>query len=50
MLLLRSFALMRLAATVMALWVIRSGMRHQPRLPVPLLWLVVAVLLWNASA
>ncbi len=55
LLLLRWFAAMWLAATVMALWVARLGtstrrnLRSLLRLPVPLLWLVVAVLCWRAS-
>lgn len=51
-LLLYSFAAMWLVATVMALWVAGRGMgslRGLLRLPVPVLFLVVAVLLWLAS-
>jgi hypothetical protein len=51
-LLLRSFAVMWLAATAMATWVSRLRMRNLRsffRLPVPLLWVVVAVLCWRAS-
>ena len=58
MLMLRWFAGMWLAATVMALWIAsrdargaRSprNLRNILRLPVPLLWVVIAVLCWNAS-
>lgn len=52
MLLLRWFAVMWLAATAMALWVSRPAVRNLRnllRLPVPLLWVVVAVLCWKAS-
>lgn len=51
-LLLQWFAATWLAATAMALWVVRAGLRHPRnffRLPVPLLWIVVAVLCWNAA-
>lgn len=51
-LLLRWFAAMWLAATAMALWVVRGAMRNPHRLlrlPVPLVWVVVAVLCWTAS-
>ena len=51
-LLLRWFAAMWLAATVMALWIAARGsrgLRGVLRLPVPVLWVVVAVLCWNAS-
>jgi hypothetical protein len=48
-LLLRWFAAMWLAATAMAAWVTRRHLRFSPLLPVPLLWVVVAVLCWNAS-
>ena len=50
-LLLRWFAAMWLVATVMALWIGRRGLRNRTflRLPVPVLWLVVAVLCWKAS-
>ncbi len=51
-LLLRWFAAMWLAAAVMALWVAGRRVRnprHLLRLPVPLLWPVIAALLWNAS-
>ena len=50
--LLRWFAGMWLAATAMALWIARRGLRNPReflRLPVPLLWVVVAVLCWAAS-
>ena len=50
--LLRWFVAMWLAATAMALWVARRGLRNPRqllRLPVPLLWVVVAVLCWQAS-
>lgn len=48
--LLRWFTFTWLAATAMALWVAREGLRnrHFFRLPVPLLWVVVAVLCWTA--
>jgi hypothetical protein len=52
MLLLRWFAAMWLAATAMALWIAWRGtgsLRNLLRLPVPLLWVVVAVLCWNSS-
>lgn len=52
-LLLRWFAAMWVAATVMALWVARRRLREPRtllRLPVPLVWMVVAVLCWAASA
>lgn len=51
-LLLRWFAAMWLAATAMAVWVVplrRRNLRNVLRLPVPLLWVVVAVLCWRAS-
>jgi hypothetical protein len=51
-LLLRWFAAMWLAATAMALLVATprlSHLRNFVRLPVPLLWVVVAVLCWTAS-
>jgi hypothetical protein len=48
-LLLRWFAVMWLAATGMAAWVTRRHLRFSPLLPVPLLWVVVAVLFWMAS-
>ena len=51
-LLLRWFAATWLAATAMALWVVRAGLsrpRQFFRLPVPLLWVVVALLCWNAA-
>lgn len=51
-LLLRWFAAMWVVATVMALWVARKGLREPRtllRLPVPLLWMVVAALCWTAS-
>ena len=46
---LRWFAVMWLAATVMAVWVVRPAVRQLWRLPVPMLWVVVAVLCWLAS-
>jgi hypothetical protein len=52
MLLLRWFAAMWFAATIMFGWVARRGLRNPRqllRLPVPLLWVVVAVLCWLAS-
>jgi hypothetical protein len=48
-LLLRWVAAMWLAATAMAAWVTRRHLRFSPLLPVPLLWVVVAVLCWEAS-
>jgi hypothetical protein len=51
-LVLRWFAAMWLAAAAMAIWVALRrvrGLRGLFRLPVPLLWVVVAVLCWNAS-
>ena len=54
-LLLRWFAAMWLAATAMAFWISWRGMRslrslrNLLRLPVPLLWVVIAVLCWKAS-
>jgi hypothetical protein len=51
-LLLRWFAAMWLAATAMAVWVTRRKLRNLRsllRLPVPLLWVVVAVLCWLES-
>ncbi len=50
--LLRWFAVMWLAATAMTLWVIRERLRNPLqffRLPVPLFWVIVAVLCWKAS-
>lgn len=48
--LLRWLAAMWLAATAMALWVVRpNNLRKLLRLPVPLLWVLIAVLLWKAS-
>jgi hypothetical protein len=53
--LLRLFAVMWLVATAMAILVATRGARGLPglrgllRLPVPLLWVVIAVLCWNAS-
>jgi hypothetical protein len=47
--LLRWFAVMWLAATVMAGWVTRRHLRLSPLLPVPLVWVVVAVLCWLGS-
>jgi hypothetical protein len=49
-LLLRGFAAMWLGATLMAAFVTRSAWRQVPRLPVPLLWMVVAALCWRAAA
>lgn len=49
-LLLRGFAAMWLGATVMAAFVTRPAWRQVPRLPVPLLWMVVAALCWRAAA
>ena len=52
MLVLRWFAVMWLAATVMALWVVRRGLRNPRsllRLPVPVFWVVLAILCWIAS-
>lgn len=49
---LRWLAAMWLAATAMALWVagVRpNNLRNLLRLPVPLLWVLIAVLLWKAS-
>jgi hypothetical protein len=48
-LLLRWFAVMWLAATAMAAWVTRPHLRFSPLLPVPMLWVVIAVLCWTAS-
>ena len=47
--LLRSFAVMWIAATGMALWVARRNPRNFLRRPVWSLWLVLAVLCWVAS-
>lgn len=47
--LLRGFAVMWITATVMAIYVIRPRWRTIVRLPVPMLWTVVAVLCWQAS-
>jgi hypothetical protein len=49
-LLLRWFAAMWIVAAAMAFWVARVRVRNLLRLPVPLLWVVIAVLLWKASA
>jgi len=52
-LLLRWFAVMWLAATAMAAWIAlprAGGLRGLLRLPVPLLWVVIAVLCWKASS
>lgn len=49
---LRWFAVMWAAATVMAVWVARPALRDPRgflRLPVPLLWVIVAVLCWKAA-
>ncbi len=48
--LLRAFAVMWLAAALMSAVVARPAWRHVPRLPVPLLWVVVAALCWRAAA
>ena len=47
--LLRWLAAMWITATAMALWVAGRGVRNLWRLPVPLLWVIVAVLCWTAS-
>lgn len=47
--LLRWFAAMWLAAAAMVLWVARGKLRNVARFPVPLIWVVVAVLCWVAS-
>lgn len=49
MVLLRSFAVMWLAATGMALWVARRNPRNFLRRPVWSLWVVLALLCWVAS-
>lgn len=52
MLLLRWFAAMWLVAAAMALWIAGRGARNFRfllRLPVPLVWVVIAVLCWSAS-
>ena len=48
-LLLRAFAVMWVVATAMALVVTGRPTRRMLRLPVPALWIVVAVLCWTAS-
>jgi hypothetical protein len=48
-LLLRWFAAMWIGATAMAFYVARPRPRQLVRMPVPLLWVVVAVLCWQAS-
>ena len=48
-LLLRWFAVMWVVATAMAAWVTRRHLRFSALLPVPLLWVVIAVLCWSAS-
>ncbi len=51
--LLRVFAAGWIAATLMASWIAlraAGSLRGILRLPVPLLWVVVAILMWNASA
>ena len=50
-LLLRTFAVMWIAATVMAFFALPRGLRLRnfARLPVPLFWVVIAVLCWWAS-
>ena len=47
--LLRWFAAMWIAATVMAFYVARPRLRNLMRLPVPVLWVAVAWLCWQAS-
>jgi hypothetical protein len=47
--LLRWLAAMWLAAAVMAGWVTRRRWLQSLRLPVPFLWVIVAVLCWRAS-
>ena len=48
--LLRWFAAGWLTAAAMAFWINgRRNLRSMLRLPVPLVWIVVAGLLWNAS-
>lgn len=47
--LLRVFSVMWFGAAAMSLWFVRKRLRDLLRLPVPLLWLLVAGLLWKAS-
>lgn len=47
--LLRTMAVMWVAATAVALWSVRRRPRNLLRLPVPLLWPLVALLCWEAS-
>jgi hypothetical protein len=47
-LLLRSVTVMWLVAAGMAAFVARPAWRHIPRLPVPILWVLVAALCWRA--
>lgn len=49
-LMLRTFAGMWLVATAMSLWVSGRPTRRLLRLPVPVLWVIVAALCWNASS
>ncbi|MDQ4124635.1 MAG: hypothetical protein M3134_03405 [Actinomycetota bacterium] len=49
-LLLRWFAATWVAATLMSWWLAGGRGRHVWRFPVPMVWLVVAGLLWAASA
>lgn len=46
---LRWLALMWLTATGVAVWEVRRSPRNILRLPVPLVWPVIAVLCWKAS-
>lgn len=47
--LLRTFASMWVVATLMAVFVVGRPSRRMLRLPVPAVWMVVAVLCWEAS-
>ena len=47
--LLRWTAVMWMAATAVALWSVRRRPSNIWRLPVPLVWPVIALLCWNAS-
>lgn len=47
--LLRTFAVMWVVATLMAVFVVGRPSRRMLRLPVPAVWMVVAILCWNAS-